>query len=84
MKNKCATACNFVRANQFTSKDARPYRSFEIATGPRLYLVQVVSRMTGEFLYVYLSVALFWCVDLIVALFWFGEKLYEYFLYYKF
>lgn len=44
MKNKCATACNFVRANQFTSKDARPYRSFEIAAGPRLYLVHVVSR----------------------------------------
>lgn len=99
MKNKCATACNFVRANQFTSKDARPYRSFEIATGPRLYLVHVVSRMTGEFLYIYLSVALFWCDEFVyalfwcveklsvysfVALFWFGEKVYEQFLYYKF
>ena len=99
MKNKCATACNFVRANQFTSKDARPYRSFEIATGPRLYLVHVVSRMTGEFLYVYSIVALFWCVGklyelfwcvekvyeyLLIALFWFGEKVYEQFLYYKF
>ena len=55
-------------------------------------------EMTGEFLYAYLVVALFWCVEkvyalfwcvekvyeyLVIALFWFGEKLYEYFLYYK-
>lgn len=84
MKNKCATPCNFVRANQFTSKDARPYRSFEIATGPWLYLVHVVSIMTVEFLYAYLIVALFWCGEFVCALFWFVEKLYEQFLYYKF